>query len=319
VCGESIVICWNLYSCGTDRHPNTDGMQCGHDCCRLWWSSRGGYSWYGTEQYSPVTCVLSSTPAIPLPSFWYPPNYVPLQPAVVYLKKLNPERARITHEHVLTSLGDEGRGLSRAETMAKIEVFRNEAKEVIKWGGEQVKKRMLKAAARVGLQVDGRVVDNFQDLKNSWKADGRPANAGKIYAICYGDYEGSENQQWSRALEIEYMTEKNMTYDSEPSLRDKGGYELCITNSKGTIVRQIMAGSKDTHGGVIVLSLKNRKDLQLASKEEKGTASKRRKEGEFFFKKNVSNAVEKVGTVLRRTQKGALLTTLLVIVVLCMS
>jgi len=245
--------------------------------------------WSGTELYSPVTCLLSTNSTLHLPSNCYPPDFVPLQPAVVYLKKLNPDRRIITHEHVLRSLGDDARGLTAVQTVSMIAVFQNEALAVIRWGGEQVKIRMMKAAARVGLTVSGRSVDSFDDLKLSWLEDGGKTNVGKLYAICHGDYEGKKNILWSRQLEIEYMAEKNIVYDKEPSLREKGGYELCISHAKGNMVRQIMNKSNASHGGKIVLSLKNNKDLPAGAKDKSGPVTKRREEGEFFYRKDVSN------------------------------
>ena len=104
---------------------NTDGMECGHDRCRLWWASQGRYLWYDSVNCnSPVACVLSSTFAIHLLLSWFPTNFVPRQSSVVYLKKLNPDRNKITHAHVLKSLGDAGRRLMEDETRAKIADFR---------------------------------------------------------------------------------------------------------------------------------------------------------------------------------------------------
>jgi hypothetical protein len=267
---------------------NTDGMQCGHDRCRHWWASQGRYLWCGDLCNSPVPCIFSYTSVILLPLSWYPTNFVPLQPAIVYLKKLNPDKKRITHEHVLKSLGDAGRRLDRAQVTAKIAEFHLEALEVIQWGAVEVKKRMLLAAARINLKLDGQPVDSFEELKKSWEHDGGKKNTGNFYEICHGDYEGKNNQHWSRELEMKYMRDKNIVYDTEPTLRDKGGYEQCITYAKGNVVRLIMARSNKTHQGKIVLSLKNNKigtESQQAKKKEK---PERRRPGEFFFKRHVS-------------------------------
>jgi hypothetical protein len=54
---------------------------------------------------------------------------------------------------VLKSLGDAGRRLTAEETRAKISEFQEEARTVMAWAKDEVIKRMLKAAARVGLRV----------------------------------------------------------------------------------------------------------------------------------------------------------------------
>jgi hypothetical protein len=71
-------------------------------------------------------------------------------------------------------------------------------------------------------------------------------------------------------------------------LREKGGYEQCITCAKGNVVRLVMARSNKTHHRKTVLSLKNSKILTDSRQEMKKDKPERRKEGEFFFKKNVS-------------------------------
>ena len=147
---------------------------------------------------------------------------------------------------------------------------------------------MLEAAARVDLKLDDEPVDSFDDLKKCWEMDGGTTNTGKFYMICHGDYEGKDNQQWSRTLEMKYMRKQNIAYDREPKLREKGGYEQCITHAKGNMVRHIMARSNKTHKGKIVLSLKNSKDLTEAVKKKNKDKPERRKEGEFFYKQNVS-------------------------------
>ena len=50
----------------------------------------------------------------------------------------------------------------------------------------------MKAAARVGLRINGRAVGTFDEIKASWKEDGEDKNIGKIYGICHGDYEGKK-------------------------------------------------------------------------------------------------------------------------------
>ena len=87
-----------------------------------------------------MPCVVFFTPINPLPLSWYPSNFVPLQPAIVYLKKLNPDKRKITHEHVLKSLGDAGRRLTEEQSRAMITAFQEEAVTVINWGVEAVKK-----------------------------------------------------------------------------------------------------------------------------------------------------------------------------------
>ncbi len=84
-----------------------------------------------------------------------------------------------------------------------------------------------------------------------------------------------------------YMREQKIEYDVEPSLCEKGGYEQCITHAKGNIVKLIMAKSNKSHKGKIVLSLKNTKDLAEAVKYKNKPKPERRKEGEFFLKKDV--------------------------------
>jgi hypothetical protein len=208
----------------------------------------------------------------------------------------------ITHEHVLKSLGDAGRRLDRVQVTAKIAEFQLEALQVSQWGAVEVKKRMLLAAARLNLKFNGKPVDSFEELKKSWEHDGGKLNTGNFYEICHGDYEGKNNQHWSRELEMEYMRDKNIVYDTEPKLREKGGYEQCITYAKGNVVRLVMARSNKTHHGKIVLSLKNSKILTDLGQEMKKNKPERRKEGEFFFKKNVSgrSSGKKQGT----THKG---------------
>lgn len=211
-----------------------------------------------------------------------------LQPAVVYLKKLHPDKKKITHEHVLKSLGDAGRRLTAAETRAKISEFQEEARAVMDWAKDEVIKRMLKAAARLGLEVGGRAVDTFNDLKAAWQMNGDLPNVANFYAICHGDYEGKRNQLWSQEMELKHMREQNVVYDTEPKLREKGGYEQCITRAKGDVVRVIMSKSDKTHRGRIVLSLKNNTDLPDRVKNFNRQNPTRRIEGQFFLKQHVS-------------------------------
>ena len=248
--------------------------------------------WYGKNPDSPVPCVLSTSSAPLLPAIHYRYDFVPLQPTTVYLRRVSPEKKAITHEHVLKSLGDKGRRLTHAQTTAMIRVIQDEALAVIKWGGDQVKIRMMKAAAKVGLQAGGHPVNTFEDIKTSWGEDGSEDNVAKIYAICYADYEGKKNQQWSRELEIEYMAGLNLAYDLTPKLRGKGGYEVCISHAKGNMVRRIMNKSIASHGGLIVLSLKNNKNTDGEPVRQKTAKVHRRVDGEFVFKKNVSNQTE---------------------------
>jgi hypothetical protein len=282
--------CLSAELSGIIDSQNANGMQCGHDRCRAWWAKKGMYWCHGTLVDSPVVCVLSAAANVHLPPSCYPPNFLPLQFATVYLKKLNPVKKKITREHVLKSLGDEGRSLREGEMETKIKEFRDEAGQVVVWAQEEVKKRMLKVAAKLNVKVGGRAVHNFTDLKESWKTNGGEDNIGKFYSICHGDYEGRENQHWSRELEIEYMNLQEIKYDTEPSLREKGGYELCITHAKGNMVRQLMDRGKTTHMGSIALSMK-----KVGSKGTEGGGDgkqERRKEGEFFFKRRVSTLKE---------------------------
>jgi hypothetical protein len=265
-------------------------MECGHDRCRHWWACQGRYLWYdGANSNSPVACVLSSTSITHLPLTWFPSNFIPRQPAVVYLKKLNPDKSKITVAHVLKSLGDAGRRFTEDKIQAKVVEFRAEADMVINWGYEQVQKRMLSAAAKLDLKLDGDRVVTFEDLKKCWEVDGGTVNTGKFYMICYGDYEGANNQHWGRELELQYMRAQFIEYDVEPRKHDKGGYEQCITHAKGNMVKSIMARSNKSHKGKIVLSLKNTKDLAESVKDKSHEKQTRRKEGEFFYKKNVRN------------------------------
>jgi hypothetical protein len=60
-------------------------------------------------------------------------------------------------------------------------------------------------------------------------------------------------------MELRHMREQNIVCDAEPKLREKGGYEQCITHAsithaKGKIVQGIMSKSNKTHRGRIVLS-----------------------------------------------------------------
>jgi hypothetical protein len=265
-----------------------DGMQCGHDGCRHWWASQGRYLWCGDQCDSPVPCVFSCTSVVPLPLSWCLPNFVPLQPAITHLKKLNPDKRKITHEHVLKSLGDKGRILDGVQVTAKIAEFQVEALQVIQWGAMEVRKRMLIAAARLDLKFDGKPVDSFEELKKSWEHDRGEMTTKNFYEICHGDYEGKKNQHWSREWEMKCMRDKNIACDTEPKLREKGGYEQCITCAKGNVVRLIMARSNKTHQGKTVLSLKSSKVLTELPQQKKKEKPERRKQGEFFFKKNVS-------------------------------
>ena len=115
---------------------------------------------------------------------------------------------------------------------------------MINWDSHEVKKRMLKAAARAGLEVGARTVDDFENLKNSWEADGSRVSVRKLHAICCGDCEGKKNQQWSRKLETEPMNEQDIVCDQEPSSREKGGCKVCISHTKGSVVRQTMNRSR---------------------------------------------------------------------------
>jgi hypothetical protein len=262
----------------------TDVMQCGHDRCRLWWASQGRFLWNSKHSDSPVDCVFSClASASDFGPASYPPSFVPHQPAKVHLKTICPDKKKHTREHVLIVMGDASRQVTDEDITRKVEELNHEADKVVAWGTGEVKKRMLIAAARVNLKIKGRPVDTFEDLKTSWKDDGSDINIGKIYEICHGDYEGKRNQQWSRALEMEYMRQQNIEYEMEPSLREKGGYEMCITHAKGGAVRQIMARSENTHNGKIVLSLKGA-EMPASGK------LRRREEGDFYYKKNVSDA-----------------------------
>jgi hypothetical protein len=241
----------------------------------------------GMRLDSPVVCVLSTAANVHLPPSCYPPGFLPLQFATVYLRKLNPPKGgKVTREHVLFSLGEGGRSLTEEELTAKIQAFKDEAGEVVAWGQEEVKKRMLQEAARLNVKVGLRAVNTFNDLKASWKTNGDDDNIGKFYSICHGDYEGKENQQWSRELEIKYMNQQSIQCDRDPSLREKGGIEVCITQAKGNMVRQLITQSKRTHGGSIVLSMKNTGSKGAGGGED--GKQERRKDGDFFFKRNVS-------------------------------
>ena len=241
----------------------------------------------GANCNSPVACVMSSTSITHLPLSWFPTNFIPQQPASVYLKKLNPDKNTITIDHVRKSLGNAGWELTEEQTQAKIWEFQAEATVVIKWGKEQIQKRMMSAAARLNLKLDGVRVATFEDLKKCWEIDGNPKNVGKFFMICHGDYEGKQNQHWSRELEIEYMRAQKIEYDVEPRKRGKGGYEQCITHAKGDVVKTIMKRSNKSHQGTIVLSLKNTKELGDSTIYKKNEKPVRRKEGEFYYKKNV--------------------------------
>jgi hypothetical protein len=198
----------------------------------------------------------------------------------VCLKKLNPEKKKTTREHVLKSLGDEGRSLREGEMETKMKEFWDEAGQVVVWAHKEVKKRMLKVAARLNVKVGGRAVHNFTDSKESWKTNGGEDNTGKFHSICHGNYEGRENQQWSRELKIECMCLQEIKHDTEPSPREKGGCELCITHAKCDMARQLMDRGKTTHMGSIALSMK-----KVGSKGTAGGGDgkqERRNEGEFF-------------------------------------
>lgn len=233
-------------------------MQCGHDCCRHWWAVEGRYSWFSRHWDSPVTCVYCVACALPWPTALFPTQFVPHQCAQVYLKRLNPDIKGHTVNHVMRSLGDLARGYTDEQIQQEIVDLNLEVKAVIGWGKEQVEKKMLTTAARLKMKVGDRPVDTMADLKASWRDDGSNENIGKIYEVCYGDYEGKSNKQWSRTLEIEYMAENYLEYvGEEPNLRRKGGYEQCITKAKGIMVRQVVERSKNTHNVKIALSLKN--------------------------------------------------------------
>jgi hypothetical protein len=169
-----------------------DGMKCGHHRCRhcSWWASQEGrHLWNGSQGDSPVPCVFSHASVISLPLSWCPLNFAPLQPAVVCLKRLNPVKNKITHEHVLRSVGDSGSNLSADQTEAMIAKFQDEAIQVTKWGTDEVKKWMSMTAARLGLKHGSKPVDSFEDLKKSWEMDGSKTNTGNFCEICHGDCE----------------------------------------------------------------------------------------------------------------------------------
>ena len=160
---------------------------------------------------------------------------------------------------------------------------------------------MIYAAARVNLHVQDRAVNTFADIQQSWKQDGSWPNVARVYEICYGDYEGSSKQYWSRMLEETYMRNQNIAYDTETRLRDKGCYEKCITKAKGNLVKQIMDKSANTHMKKVVLSLKGTKNLPenwsvkfqaardvVAQGYKSSVKQDRRKKGVFFLKEKVS-------------------------------
>jgi hypothetical protein len=197
-----------------------------------------------------------------------------------------------TKNHVIKALGAEARGLSDQQLDEKVKEFNREVDEVVLWASNAVKKKMIKAAARVDLRLNGYPVETFDDIKASWKSDGTDANIGKIYEICYGDYEGKD-REWSRSLEIQYMWEQEVEYTEEPCPRAKGGYEMCITTAKGNLTRQVTGKSENTHKAKIVLSLKGQKGLPAVEQEctDEGKPMKgqeRRKGGMFYLRSKAS-------------------------------
>ena len=191
--------------------------------------------------------------------------------------------------------------MSQEKLEAKIKEFDTEVNMVISWASNEVKKRMITAAAEANLRLRDHHVSTFEDIRDSWKQDGSRENVARIYAICYGDYEGTNSQYWSRHSEVEYMRIKNLEYNTKTSLREKGCYEKCISKAKGNLVRQILSKSATTHQAKVVLSLKNDrylpdkwKDKFQAARNVKAEGGKssvtqdRRKKGEFFLKEKVS-------------------------------
>ena len=236
-------------------------------------------------------CVLSQTETKPAwDSFLKPPNFTPFQNATMQLKKLMPCKKRVTNDHVVNVCGA---GLTLTQRTEKMDEINEESRAAVEWGREQVKQKMMFAAARVGLKVGNRNAKKFGDIKESLREDNSNANIARIYEICYGDYEGEAAQGWSTDLEKKHMREKRLQCEIDPkNPRDKGGIEMCITKAKVDTVAKIWGSS--TGGTCLVLSLKGEKGLtpkMIADKkrekvliERKEAKSHRRQNGEFYLK-----------------------------------
>jgi frataxin-like iron-binding protein CyaY len=166
---------------------------------------------------------------------------------------------------------------------------------VVQWGRKQVEVRMMTAMARVGLKVGNRYARKFTDIRESLKEDSSDYNIGRIYEICYGDYEGEEAKKWSSILEAKHMREMRLEYKLKPrNLRDKGGIEMCITKAKVDMVNKVWCKKGGTS---LALSLKGetrlpaemvaeKEKVKMMVKKNEGKAH-RRQNGEFYLKKKV--------------------------------
>jgi hypothetical protein len=240
-----------------------------------------------------VLCVLSQPETQPTwDSVIKPLNFIPLQNAVLELKKLMPYRRRVNPDHVVNVYGT---GLTATERADMITEINKESLKAVVWGRSQVKQKMMFAMARVGLKVGNRNARQFTDIKDSLRNDTSDANIARIYEICYGDYEGEEAIWWSSRLEDKYMQEMRLEYRCKPkNLRDKGGIEMCITKAKVDMISKVWGKSGST---ILVLSLKGEAGLPpqmvAARKKEKVLIEKneakapRRQTGEFYLKKKV--------------------------------
>jgi hypothetical protein len=139
------------------------------------------------------------------------------------------------------------------EELAKLNL---ERKNCLSWAKAALKKRMLKTAIEMKMQVQGKTVKRFNDIGKSWAEDGSVLNARLLFQVLFGDFEGRSNHGWSLELEQEYMNNNHLEYLplNEKEEEVKGCYERVVTHSKGKVVKGINTKADRTHGRAILIT-----------------------------------------------------------------
>ena len=139
------------------------------------------------------------------------------------------------------------------------------------WSGEEIQKRMVCDAKRVGLtHGNGCPIEKFNDIGKSWTQDGSLANQDKLWEVLFGSYDNDKD--WSEVLEKSYMSKFQLVYDVPASSRNKGCIQQIIASNKAQRVKLVNKCAKRTHKMVMRLS-KTKEEISS------GRKLKRRKPG----------------------------------------
>jgi hypothetical protein len=130
------------------------------------------------------------------------------------------------------------------------------------YAAESIWEIMIQEARRVGMEVDGRLVQSFDDIRESWKQDPSVEQEARVYAVTYGIFD--RTPRWEIALEEKFMAARGWKYSDtaaptidEPSLTEKkirqpkGCIAKNISNVKGDLVKQIGKPARLQHGSKV--------------------------------------------------------------------